>query len=126
MINLPLRHQCAHLVARGRSRLSSTARETINSADSEIYVSAVSAWEIAIKVNAGKLNAPGDVVAQIDANGWHHLPITLQNAIAAGSLPRLHGDPFDRMLVAQAQVEGLTVVTRDPTFARYGVPVLRA
>jgi PIN domain nuclease of toxin-antitoxin system len=66
------------------------------------------------------------LLQQIEVNGWHHLPITLEHALAAGSLPRLHGDPFDRMLVAQAQVEGLTIMTRDPQIERYDVPTLRA
>jgi len=93
---------------------------------SEVFVSAATAWEIAIKQSLGKLEAPTDLEAQLHANGFEPLPITVSHAYAAGTLPLHHDDPFDRMLVAQADAEGLTVVTRDARIADYGVPTFQA
>lgn len=106
--------------------LSPTAREAIADGANLIAVSAASAWEISIKRASGKLVTPDDLEAQIAANGFVALPITVGDGLKAGSLPRHHDDPFDRMLVAQAQAEGLTVVTRDARLARYDVDVLPA
>jgi PIN domain nuclease of toxin-antitoxin system len=89
-------------------------------------VSAASIWEAEIKVQLGKLELEVDLAAGSLAHGFEALPITFDHARAAGRLPPHHGDPFDRMLVAQAQLEGLTIVTRDPVFDRYPVAVLRA
>lgn len=108
------------------ARLSSDGYAAIADPDNHIAVSAASAWEIEIKRSAGKLRAPLDLREQIDAEGFEPLFVTIQHAVAAGRLPQHHGDPFDRMLVAQAQIEGLTLLTSDPTFGRYGVPVLDA
>jgi PIN domain nuclease of toxin-antitoxin system len=83
-------------------------------------------WEISIKQAAGKLKAPPELLDELARIGFARLPITWEHAFEAGTLPRHHGDPFDRMLVAQARVEDLTLVTRDLVFARYGVPVLPA
>jgi PIN domain nuclease of toxin-antitoxin system len=69
---------------------------------------------------------PGDLSAVLSQGDLIELPITVAHAELAGSLPPHHADPFDRMLVAQAMLEGLTIVTRDPDFARYGVPLLEA
>lgn len=91
-----------------------------------VVVSAASAWEIAIKQALGKLDGPDDLEAEIASNDLTPLPISLRHALAAGSLPAHHTDPFDRMLVAQARLEELTLVSRDPRIALYGVPVLRA
>jgi len=107
-------------------RLSASARSTLSNPESVVFVSVASVWEVAIKQRQGRLNSPDDLLQQIAANRWLHLPITLQHGIAAGSLPPYHADPFDRMLVAQAQVEGLTIMTRDPQIERYDVPTLRA
>ena len=107
-------------------RLSARARAAIASADSEVFVSAASAWEIAIKRAIGKLTAPADLEAILDQTGIERLPITVSHALAAGALPLIHSDPFDRMLVAQARIEGLTLVTRDPHIAAYDVAVLQA
>lgn len=81
-------------------------------------------WEIEIKRALGRLRAPDDVIGLVRDSGFESLAITLEHAHAAGRLPRLHDDPFDRMLVAQARVDGLTLATADPLLARYGVPVL--
>jgi PIN domain nuclease of toxin-antitoxin system len=92
----------------------------------EVYVSAASVWEIAIKKAIGKLDAPDDLVEAVDASGFRPLPIGLAHADRAGSLPRHHDDPFDRMLVAQAQLEGLTLVTVDARLPSYEVALLSA
>ena len=105
--------------------LSEEARNTIAS-DPQVFVSAATAWEIAIKQNTGKLRSPADLEAQLARHSFEHLPITLAHALRAGSLPKHHNDPFDRMLVAQAAIEGLTLVTRDSRIARYGVATLPA
>jgi PIN domain nuclease of toxin-antitoxin system len=92
----------------------------------EVAVSAASAWEISIKKALGKLAAPDDLEQQIFASDFTPLPIGIGHALAAGQLPRHHEDPFDRMLIAQAQTEHMTVVTRDKRFAEYDVAILPA
>lgn len=92
----------------------------------DVYVSAISAWEIAIKRALGKLEAPSDLAAAVEDSDFRQLAVGFEHAAVAGALPRHHDDPFDRMLVAQAQHEGLTIVTGDPRIARYQVPVLAA
>ena len=106
--------------------LGDEARESISASDSSVFVSAASAWEIAIKQALGKLDAPSDLVRQIELNRFVPLPITVSHAYAAGALPRHHDDPFDRMLVTQAMAEGLILVTRDPRMGLYGVGTLAA
>jgi PIN domain nuclease of toxin-antitoxin system len=106
--------------------LGPQARKAIAEPESLVAVSAASAWEIAIKRALGRLQAPDDLETQIARNGFAPLPITVAHALRAGALPPRHDDPFDRMLVAQAQLEGLTVVTRDPRIAVYGVRTLPA
>jgi PIN domain nuclease of toxin-antitoxin system len=105
------------------NRLSPDARTTIAEAQA-VYVSAVSVWEIEIKRAAGRLRAPGDIVGRVDESGYERLTITLEHAVEAGRLPLHHRDPFDRMLVAQARLEGLTIATGDESIAQYAVPVL--
>ncbi len=105
-------------------RLSSTAREVLSAGDVPAYVSAASVWEIAIKRASGKLKAPDDLLEQVAAARFTELGITFTHATLAGALPPHHRDPFDRMLVAQAQREKLTLVTNDPQIAAYDVPVL--
>jgi len=83
-------------------------------------------WEITIKRNIGKLSLPADVRAHIALNGFRSLPIDENHAWQAGNLPQHHGDPFDRIIIAQAQIEGLTIVTRDSRILQYDVPVLTA
>jgi len=106
--------------------LAPAAREAISTPDALVAVSAASAWEISIKKALGKLEAPSDLDTQIVHHQFTPLAITIAHALAAGSLPGHHHDPFDRMLVAQAQAEGLTIVTRDPRLALYGVATLAA
>jgi len=110
----------------GGDALSPEARDAIGSPDSVVYVSAASAWEMSIKRAKGRLDAPSDVVDAIDAGGFRELPIEVEHAQAIGSLPLHHGDPFDRILIVQAQLEALTIVTRDEAFKAYGVPLLAA
>ncbi|MDE3077543.1 MAG: type II toxin-antitoxin system VapC family toxin [Chloroflexota bacterium] len=106
--------------------LSAEARQAIADPANEIVVSAASAWEISIKQALNKLSAPDDLEEQLESGGFESLSMRVSHALAAGALPRHHDDPFDRMLVAQAQIEGLTLVTRDEGFAAYGVRMLRA
>jgi PIN domain nuclease of toxin-antitoxin system len=107
-------------------RLSAQARQAIGDADNTAFVSAASAWEISIKKALGKLTAPDDVEQQVESGGFLPLPITIGHGVAAGELDRHHDDPFDRMLIAQARAEGLTIVTRDRVFSDYGVSLLAA
>jgi PIN domain nuclease of toxin-antitoxin system len=106
--------------------LSTQARDAIADPATVAMVSAVSAWEISIKKALGKLAAPGDLEHQVQAGGFLPLPISIAHGIAAGQLARHHEDPFDRMLIAQARAEGLTIVTRDKRFADYDVALLPA
>jgi PIN domain nuclease of toxin-antitoxin system len=96
--------------------------------DTEAFFSVASVWEIAIKAGAGRMDLPDTVDRYIPDRLHHHafdlLPIDLRHAFRAGTLPRIHGDPFDRMLVAQAQVEGLPILTADPAISRYDVETI--
>jgi len=103
--------------------LSEAIKNTMDH-DPDVYVSAASIWEVAIKQAIGKLTEPADLPERIRESGFRELPITHEHAIAAGRLPLIHRDPFDRMLVAQARHEGLTLATRDANIQRYEVPVL--
>ena len=106
-------------------RLSKGLVNVIQRAD-EVYGSAVSAWEVAIKSALGKIEARGSVAEAIDDYGFSPLPITVDHADAVASLPPHHRDPFDRLLAVQARVEGLTLVTRDRSFRAYEVKTLWA
>ena len=92
----------------------------------EVFVSAASVWEVLIKRSLGKLELTGSLSDAIEAAGFAHMAITARHAEEAAHLPLLHRDPFDRMLVAQARLEGCTLVTHDERLARYQVPVLMA
>lgn len=106
--------------------LTVPARDAIADPGNVVMVSAASAWEISVKKALGKLATPDDLEDQVQASGFLPLPISLAHGVAAGRLDRYHEDPFDRMLVAQARAEGLTIVTRDKRFDEYGVPLLPA
>ena len=95
------------------AKLAQAARVTIAEPDNLVFVSAVVAWEISIKHAHGKLRSPDDLEDVIALNGFRALPVSIRHAVDAGRLPPHHTDPFDRLLVAQAQGEGLTLVTRD-------------
>jgi PIN domain nuclease of toxin-antitoxin system len=105
-------------------RLSPAAHDVLSSGAVPAYVSAASIWEIAIKRAIGKLTAPDNLIEKVAEARFIELKITFKHALTAGALPAHHTDPFDRMIVAQAQSEGLTVVTRDPRIAAYDVPIL--
>jgi PIN domain nuclease of toxin-antitoxin system len=92
--------------------------------DPDIFLSTVTLWEITIKQTAGKLGGPPDLAERVRDMGFRELPITHTHCIGAGRLPVHHRDPFDRMLVAQARVEGLTLVTRDSDIQKYDVDLL--
>ncbi|MEU2677055.1 type II toxin-antitoxin system VapC family toxin [Streptomyces sp. NPDC007107] len=92
----------------------------------EVRVSAATPWEIAIKQNLGKLEGSADLAERARDMQFKPLPITAEHGVRAGRLPPLHRDPFDRILVAQAQTEGLTIVTRDKWIPQYDVPVMHA
>jgi len=102
------------------ARLSPSARRIISDPTNRVFVSAASAWEISIKRALGKLQAPPDLEAAAAQSHLETLPISLKHAAAAGALPAHHADPFDRMLVAQAQLEGMTLLTHDRRLAAYG------
>jgi PIN domain nuclease of toxin-antitoxin system len=105
--------------------LDPSALDAIAAPSTLVAVSAASIWEASIKQALGKLDLPGSLRVAVDDEGFHPVAITLEHAERAGGLPDHHRDPFDRMLVAQAQLEGLTFVTRDPVFDAYDVSVLR-
>jgi PIN domain nuclease of toxin-antitoxin system len=106
-------------------RIAAEARQAIEQADA-VYVSAASAWEVAIKTALGRLRPTRTVEEAASDSGFLELPVTFRHAEQVTALPPHHRDPFDRMLVAQAAVEELILVTRDPIFARYGVALIEA
>ena len=106
--------------------LGEEARVRISDAGSSVFVSAATVWEISIKQRLGKLEAPSDLLSQIELNRFEPLSMTSLHAYAAGALPRYHDDPFDRMLVAQAMNEDLVFLTRDPRMSRYSIETLAA
>lgn len=89
-----------------------------------VYMSAVTPWEISVKQAAGKLSSPEDLAVRARDTQFLPLPITAEHGVRAGRLPAHHKDPFDRILIAQAQTEGLTLMTRDKHIPLYDVPVL--
>jgi PIN domain nuclease of toxin-antitoxin system len=109
-----------------REPLREPARDAIADPNNSIAVSAVSIWEAEIKAAAGRLRLGRNLARETEVRGFEQLAITFAHSAQAAHLPGHHGDPFDRMLVAQAQLESLTLVTRDPVFDDYNVAVLRA
>ncbi len=106
--------------------LSSDAYEAIAEPENVVAVSAVTVWELEIKRATGKLEAPAQLIDRVEAEAFTQLGISLEHGAAAGKLPLHHRDPFDRMLIAQAQLEGLTIVTRDRRFEPYAVATMPA
>lgn len=104
-------------------RLGRAARDAIASA-AIVYVSAASAWEVAIKAAIGRLELGDPFETHVQEAGFEPLPITFAHAAEVARLPPHHADPFDRMLVAQARLDGLTVVTHDRSFLAYDVPTI--
>ena len=112
----------------GSQRLGRQARTRIRTTGTQAFISAASVWEIAIKMGRGRLalDPPEDWIPELLANGFAPLLITMDHTFAVRHLPMHHSDPFDRMLIAQAQTEGLTVLTADSHFAAYGISTLDA
>jgi PIN domain nuclease of toxin-antitoxin system len=107
-------------------RLGRATRDLVADPDHLVVVSAATAWEIAIKKALGRLEAPDELAVVLEENDFDPLPISVHHALAAGALPRHHDDPFDRMLVAQARLESLHLVTADARLGAYGVSLLAA
>lgn len=109
-------------------RLSTRAREVIQTTNNNVLLSAVTAWEIAIKQGKGLLRLPENpadyVLTRMSLDGMQPLVINMAHALRIADLPHHHNDPFDRLLIAQAQVEGVPVLTSDPNFGRYEVEVI--
>lgn len=115
-------------VGRESDRISRAARLALENPDSEVTVSAVSGWEIALKHSAGRLNLPEPPArflhARLARHGFEALPLTMAHAVRAGELSGIHRDPFDRMIIAQAAAEEMRLVSADREIAKYGVDVL--
>jgi PIN domain nuclease of toxin-antitoxin system len=114
----------------GEGRISKRARAAILASENRILFSVASAWEIAIKYGTGRLSLPAPpstfVPQQIAQQGFEVLPILIRHATAVADLPSHHRDPFDRLLIAQASVDGLTLVTSDATLLTYDVSIIKA
>jgi PIN domain nuclease of toxin-antitoxin system len=110
------------------TRLSDRARELLSDGSNDVIVSMASVWEMSIKVGFGRMDLPDAIERYVPDRLRHHafdlLPIDLRHAFRAGALPPIHGDPFDRMLIAQAQLEGLALITADPAIGRYDVETI--
>lgn len=104
--------------------IDETTRDAIADPGNEVFVSAVSGWEIAVRKAQGRLVAPDNLSAVVEAKHFEHLPLTFAHAERAAALPMHHRDPFDRMLIAQAQTEGLVLVTRDQRIRLYDVATM--
>ncbi|MSP48499.1 MAG: type II toxin-antitoxin system VapC family toxin [Alphaproteobacteria bacterium] len=109
----------------GNPALSRTARTAMGESDNTVFVSAVTAWEIATKIRLGRLPLAellaDDISGYLDAQGFVEMPVRIIHGQRAGALPDLHRDPFDRMLIAQSLIEGCSLVSNERLFDRYGV-----
>jgi PIN domain nuclease of toxin-antitoxin system len=109
-------------------RLSGRAREIISDGDNELFLSAATGWEIAIKFQIGRLKLPGEpirfILEQMRINAIQSLPIQMSHALHVSTLPQHHRDPFDRLLIATAQLEGLPILSSDHQLANYQVEVI--
>lgn len=114
--------------ATGDEQLSARARELVEDPQSELLFSAASVYEIGVKVARGKLELPDEtgryLLTRMAAFGMRSVPVSAEHAVAAAALPRIHSDPLDRMLVAQAQIEDVVIITKDPIIARYEVSTI--
>jgi PIN domain nuclease of toxin-antitoxin system len=107
-----------------RDRIGDNARVALEAAGARIVISAVTVWEVAIKRRLGKLDAPADLLQQLERAGIDLLPINARHADQSGVLPMHHRDPFDRLLVAQAQLENHTLMTGDSCMDAYEVAIV--
>jgi PIN domain nuclease of toxin-antitoxin system len=108
------------------AELSANAREALANPDNERVLSLIAIWEIAIKLSLRKLVLPGDLMTAVEGMAAVTLPVQLAHIARVQHLPFHHRDPFDRMMIAQALEENLTIVTRDRAFRAYGVPLIAA
>lgn len=106
-------------------KLNSQVKEIISSTNNEIYISAVSAWEIAIKKSLKKLKAPDNLIELIKSKDFLLLPIQFNHALFVEKLPRIHDDPFDRLLIAQCLCDQLTLITSDQIIPKYKILYLK-
>lgn len=109
----------------GSDELGANARDAIGEADS-VVVSVITPWELGIKRALGKLDYPDGLVETLEVSGFELLPISVAHTLVAPALPLHHRDPFDRMLIAQAQLDTRIIVTADAQFGLYNVPVIAA
>ena len=107
-------------------RLRADTRDAIISPDNEVFLSAASIWELGLKIARQKLHLPTNYAARLLADGFDEVPVTIAHAERSAALAPLHGDPFDRLLIAQALEEGYVLVTSDREILRYDVPALEA
>lgn len=114
------------LIGAAANRLDRATHALILEEADAVFVSAATVWEIEIKRAAGKLAAPGDVEALVDESGFERLSIDFIHAREAARLPLVHNDPFDRLLIAQARIEGMTLATADAVIPLYDVPIFAA
>jgi PIN domain nuclease of toxin-antitoxin system len=106
--------------------LSYQSKQIISNPNNLIFVSAVNTWEITIKKSLGKLNVPGNLEEIILQCGFDILPITIKHTLSIEHLDKYHDDPFDRLLISQAIIENLTIITRDEKIIKYKVPYILA
>lgn len=106
-------------------RLSPRIREIIGNVDNQLFLSSASGWEMAIKAGIGKLSLPDNLESfiseQMTVNAIHSLPVQMVHALHVYALPDYHRDPFDKLLIAQARLEGIPILTADPQIGRYPV-----
>ncbi|MEJ2285868.1 MAG: type II toxin-antitoxin system VapC family toxin [Desulfobacterales bacterium] len=110
------------------SRLSYRAKSIIKTGNNEVYFSAASAWEMSIKIRLGRLTIEDDlepfIVKQLAENSFHALSVTIFHSIYTSKLPEIHKDPFDRMIIAQSQIEDMHLISQDKNIKKYKVPVV--
>ena len=106
-------------------KLGNNTIESIQNPNNQVFVSAVTPWEISIKKSLGKLKAPDDISSIIEEEGFMELAISGFHGEQSGLLPQHHKDPFDRVIIAQAQAEGLIIVTNDSQFEKYGIRIMQ-
>jgi PIN domain nuclease of toxin-antitoxin system len=109
-------------------KLSSKARSIIKNSNNEVYFSAASAWEMSIKVRLGRLTIEEElepfIIKQLSENNFSTLSITIFHSIYTSKLPDIHKDPFDRMIIAQSQVEDMPLISKDKNIEKYKIPVV--
>ena len=110
------------------NRLSSKAQSIIKNSRNDIYFSAVSAWEMSIKIRLGRLSIEEElepfIIKQLSENNFSTLSITIFHSIYTSKLPEIHKDPFDRMIIAQSKVENMSLISKDKNIKKYKVPVV--